>query len=194
MQEQFRFIEEPRVCSYLPAEVASLELRAIAAMSPAECGDLLARGYRRFGWQVFRPACRNCSKCLSVRIPVQQFNPSMRRTFAHEAVHACLANIGRFPAWLHEGLAQKLSGDTLSATALGELQDKIRAGALPKLEKMGQDWSHLSGEHARLAYNLSLAAVDVLVANYANYGLRNVLRSPELLQQVTVGIDKTLGL
>jgi len=124
----------------------------------------------------------------------QQFGPRMRRTFAHETVHACLANIGRFPAWLHEGLAQRLSGDTLSGPARQELQEKIRAGALPRLEKMGQDWSHLSGEHARLAYNLALAAADVLVENYANYGLRNVLRSPELLQQVTTGIDKALGL
>jgi hypothetical protein len=124
----------------------------------------------------------------------QQFDPRMRHTFAHETVHACLANIGRFPSWLHEGLAQKLSGDALSAAARQELQEKIRAGALPRLEKMGQDWSHLSGEHARLAYNLSLAAADVLVENYSNAGLRNVLRSPELLRQVTAGIDKTLGL
>ena len=44
--------------------------------SPAEYADLLARGYRRFGWQVFRPACPNCTKCRSIRIPVQQFSPS----------------------------------------------------------------------------------------------------------------------
>jgi arginine-tRNA-protein transferase len=76
MLELLRFIEEPRRCSYLPQEVASLEIRGIKAMSPAENADLLARGYRRFGWQVFRPACRDCSKCLSVRILVQQFQPS----------------------------------------------------------------------------------------------------------------------
>jgi hypothetical protein len=124
----------------------------------------------------------------------KQFGPRVRRTFAHETVHACLANIGRFPAWLHEGLAQKLSGDTLSRIAKQELEERIRAGTLPKLEKMGQDWSHLSGEHARLAYNLALAAADVLVENYSNYGLRNVVRNPEMLQQVTAGIDKALGL
>jgi arginine-tRNA-protein transferase len=56
--------------------MASLELRGIASMTPEEYADLLARGYRRFGWQVFRPACRNCAKCISVRIPVQRFTPS----------------------------------------------------------------------------------------------------------------------
>ena len=96
MQELLRFIESPRQCSYLPAEVASLEVRGIAAMSPAEAADLLARGYRRFGWQVFRPACRACSKCLSVRIPVQQFQPraSERRVLAKNAgIRAELHNL-----------------------------------------------------------------------------------------------------
>src|SRR5262249_5422095 len=76
MQELFRYIEEPRRCSYLPYEAASLELRGVAAMTPEEYADLLARGYRRFGWQVFRPECRKCTKCLSMRIPVQRFTPS----------------------------------------------------------------------------------------------------------------------
>ncbi len=76
MQEIVRFIEKPRRCSYLPAETASLECRGVAGMSPAEYEDLLARGYRRFGWQVFRPACAACTKCRSVRVLVQQFEPN----------------------------------------------------------------------------------------------------------------------
>jgi len=46
--------------------------------------------------------------------------PEMRRALAHEMVHACLARIpsgsSPWPAWLQEGLAQKLSGDTISAS------------------------------------------------------------------------------
>src|SRR5580700_6669049 len=76
MEELLRFIEKPRRCSYLPHETASLEVRGVASMSPAEYADLLARGYRRFGWQVFRPGCRDCDKCRSVRIPVQEFIPN----------------------------------------------------------------------------------------------------------------------
>ncbi|HEX6897537.1 MAG TPA: hypothetical protein VF146_19795, partial [Bryobacteraceae bacterium] len=38
----------------------------------------------------------------------------MRRGLAHELVHACLTSLGNnWPAWLQEGLAQKLSGDKL---------------------------------------------------------------------------------
>lgn len=73
MHELFHYIEAPHRCSYLPLETASLEIHGIAAMSPSEYAELLARGYRRFGWQVFRPACPHCSKCRSVRIPVRQF-------------------------------------------------------------------------------------------------------------------------
>jgi len=76
MQQNFRFIEEPRECSYLPEETASLEVRGVADMTPQEYAALLARGYRRFGWQVFRPGCRNCSKCRSVRVLVREFNPN----------------------------------------------------------------------------------------------------------------------
>lgn len=124
----------------------------------------------------------------------QPFGPDTRRTFAHETVHACLANIGTFPAWLHEGLAQKLSGAVLSSIARDELRTAIRSGAIPKLENLGQNWSRMSAQNARLAYNLALAATDTLVDDYAAYGLRNLLRNPDMLQQATAQIDKTLGL
>jgi arginine-tRNA-protein transferase len=64
------------MCSYLPNEFASLEIRAIVEMDPSDHGDLLTRGYRRFGWQVFRPACEACRECRSMRVLVQQFVPS----------------------------------------------------------------------------------------------------------------------
>ena len=76
MRETFRFVEKPRACSYLPEETASLEVRCVSDMTAEEYGALLARGYRRFGWQMFRPACRDCEKCRSVRIPVREFTPN----------------------------------------------------------------------------------------------------------------------
>lgn len=76
MNQLLQMIEPPRTCSYLPYEVAALEIRGILSMTPEEQADLLARGYRRFGWQVFRPACPSCAKCRSVRILADQFEPS----------------------------------------------------------------------------------------------------------------------
>ncbi len=75
MNEIFRFLERPRPCSYLPHETASLEVRAVAAISAAEYSELLACVYRRFGWQVFRPACPECAACRSLRVLVREFKP-----------------------------------------------------------------------------------------------------------------------
>jgi arginyl-tRNA--protein-N-Asp/Glu arginylyltransferase len=76
MLQLAHFVESPRICSYLPQETASLEIRAISELSPVEYEDLLARGYRRFGWQVLRPACPNCFQCRSLRVLVQHWRAS----------------------------------------------------------------------------------------------------------------------
>jgi arginine-tRNA-protein transferase len=78
MRELFHLVEPPRTCGYLPDQIASLEIRAIGDMAAAEYGALLERGYRRFGWQVFRPACRNCTQCVSVRVLAREFRPGAR--------------------------------------------------------------------------------------------------------------------
>ncbi|HZQ53410.1 MAG TPA: arginyltransferase [Bryobacteraceae bacterium] len=128
MKELFRVIESPRTCSYLPNETASLEFRAIAAMRPEEYGDLLARGYRRFGWQVFRPACSSCTQCRSLRVAVPQFalNASDRRVLRkneHVRVelhplfvtreHVELYN--RYQAFMHEHRGWELRTATISS-------------------------------------------------------------------------------
>src|SRR5580658_9363590 len=76
MTELVRIVEQPRLCSYLPTQTASLELYAMTEVSPAEYTDLLARGWRRFGWQFFRPACPRCQECRSIRVLAQEFLPS----------------------------------------------------------------------------------------------------------------------
>jgi leucyl-tRNA---protein transferase len=73
MRELIRIVEEHRECSYLPQETAALEIRAITDINSNEYGELLSRGYRRFGWQLFRPACPCCIQCRSLRVSVQQF-------------------------------------------------------------------------------------------------------------------------
>lgn len=71
-----RIVERPRPCSYLPQERASLEITFDPHVTPASYGELLRRGYRRFGWQLFRPACRQCQACVSMRVVVNDFQLS----------------------------------------------------------------------------------------------------------------------
>lgn len=70
------FIEEPRQCSYLAHERASLEYRLMVDVTPTELESLLLRGWRRFGPAYFRPACRTCDACESIRLDVHRFQPT----------------------------------------------------------------------------------------------------------------------
>lgn len=81
MRELFRIVRDAGDCSYLPGEQAKFDLRIVTSMTPSEYGYLLERGYRRFGWQIFRPVCWECSECRSLRIPLAnyQFRASERR-------------------------------------------------------------------------------------------------------------------
>ena len=73
-----RFKTQPYTCSYLPVETASLEYRIAADVTELEYGELLRRGWRRFGCDFFRPACPHCVKCRSLRIDVERFKPAKR--------------------------------------------------------------------------------------------------------------------
>jgi len=126
-----------------------------------------------------------------------QLSPQMQRTLKHELVHACLMNIPSgskpWPAWLQEGLAQKLSGETLPPSVREQLRQLAQTHAVPKLEGLPQDWSRMSTQDAVVAYNLALAAADALYDNYASYGIRNILSNPDTLPRITADLDGKLG-
>jgi tetratricopeptide (TPR) repeat protein len=132
-----------------------------------------------------------------IRVPV--FDPRVvdkttLRSLAHETAHACLTMLGHWPAWLQEGVAQKLSGDSLNAAQMKKLADQARQGKLPRLSNLKQDWSRMDAEHASEAYALSLAAVELLWAESGAEGVRNMLRNPDRLTQLTADLDRKLGL
>jgi tetratricopeptide (TPR) repeat protein len=132
-----------------------------------------------------------------IRVPVaggQGMDAALLRIFAHESTHACLSMMGRWPAWLQEGLAQKLSGDVLSPALHAKLEKMAKEGKLPRLENLHQDWSRLDTDHAVAAYGMSLAAVELFYENYAGYGVRNLINNPERLASITTDLDRRLGL
>lgn len=126
-----------------------------------------------------------------IRIPVEKSVD--RRVLAHETAHACLAMLGHWPSWLHEGIAQKISGDSLPPAMQKRLSDLAGKGQLPKLENLAQDWSRMNAENAQLAYSLALYAVEVFAREYSAIGLRSLLRTPDRLPAITAELDKRLG-
>ncbi len=115
-----------------------------------------------------------------------------RQVFAHELVHACLTNIGAWPAWLHEGLAQKLSGEAVQPGTREAIKALVKEGKLPKLAGLGQTWGNKSPAEAQFAYGMALVAVDLFFEHHAGFGIRNLMNSPEALPRITEDLDRRL--
>lgn len=115
-----------------------------------------------------------------------------RRALSHEIVHACLARTGAWPAWLHEGLAQKLSGESLAPQQRETLRAMARTGELPSLRRLGHTWSRLSARHAAAAYALALAAADLFYESQGSWGVRNLLQNPAALDRVADDLEQRL--
>jgi arginyl-tRNA--protein-N-Asp/Glu arginylyltransferase len=81
MESLFRYVAPPTRCGYLPDRLWSLEYEYVGEMTAAEYLRRMLDGWRRFGTMLFRPACRACQACRSVRVPVEHFRPdrSQRR-------------------------------------------------------------------------------------------------------------------
>ena len=71
-----RFTTPPSRCGSLPTERASVAYRVLVDVTAAQHDALLARGWRRFGCEWFRPVCPACTACRSLRIPLATFTPS----------------------------------------------------------------------------------------------------------------------
>ena len=121
-----------------------------------------------------------------------QVDAQVRGTFSHEFVHACLARIGRWPAWLHEGLAQKLSGGQLSPQDHKILEQLGHQEQLPSLELLAGSWAAMNSARAAVAYKIALAAVTLFLDERRHLGVRNLMNNPQRLPNVTAFLDRRL--
>ena len=82
--EHARFPTPEHPCAYLAGLPAMLDVRLLTDVSPEETEHLVERGWRRFGPEYFRPICRGCMECVSLRVPVREFrfSKSQRRVVA----------------------------------------------------------------------------------------------------------------
>jgi len=79
--EHARFPTPEHPCAYLSGKPAMLEVRLLTDVSPEETEHLVERGWRRFGPEYFRPICRACHECVSLRVVARdfRFSKSQRR-------------------------------------------------------------------------------------------------------------------
>lgn len=79
------YLSAPHPCPYIEPETAStVLLDPNYPMDNSLFSILIKAGFRRSGDTVYRPHCRNCNACVSVRIPAREFRASrsQRRTWA----------------------------------------------------------------------------------------------------------------
>lgn len=86
-QDALRYVSVEAPCPYLQGNAARSEAYLVEQLDGELYERLLGRGFRRSGCVVYRPQCRNCRECRSLRIPVDLFAPSrsMRRTIRRNA-------------------------------------------------------------------------------------------------------------
>lgn len=150
MRELVHLVEEPRACSYLPEQRASLEYRVMQDLSAQEYQALLERGYRRFGRQLFRPECLSCSRCVSIRFCAADFAPNagLRRVWRrnrhirvrHEKVSMGPRHLELYRLY-HQFMAEHRgwSADTISGA---DYYDSFLAGGAD----YASQWLYFAGE------------------------------------------------
>ncbi|WP_439814694.1 arginyltransferase [Zavarzinia sp. CC-PAN008] len=76
------FVTVPAPCPYLPGRMERKVFTRLTGDDPRQLNDALTHaGFRRSQGIAYKPACEGCHACVSVRIPVERFQPSrwMRR-------------------------------------------------------------------------------------------------------------------
>ncbi len=74
-EQKLRFyITSPHSCNYLDSrDATSLFADPLFPKNQSLYTALVANGFRRSGEHLYRPYCSNCSECVPVRIPVNEF-------------------------------------------------------------------------------------------------------------------------
>ncbi len=96
MHTLFTFTSPPGPCGYLPDRDWRLRYDIVRDLTPAEYGERMRHGWRRFGHALFRPECDGCRACLPLRVDVAKFTPgrTMKR-LAKENAGAVTLHIGK---------------------------------------------------------------------------------------------------
>lgn len=91
-------------CPYLPGRTATLEGFIAGSADPELYRRLLDHGFRRSGRFFYRPRCKGCHECQSLRVPVASFAPSrsQRRCWLRNQDLVVEVGVPRFTAEKYE--------------------------------------------------------------------------------------------
>ena len=73
LEHDVEFLEEDRDCSYFDTEASDIRYRYIHKCDKDDYQNMLEHGWRRFGKMHFVPECKECTKCVSMRIDIKNY-------------------------------------------------------------------------------------------------------------------------
>ncbi len=73
LENDIEFVEENRTCSYFSEELSDIRYRYLHNCTIEDYQNMLEHGWRRFGKMHFVPECKNCQKCVSMRIDATNY-------------------------------------------------------------------------------------------------------------------------
>jgi arginine-tRNA-protein transferase len=71
-----RFVQGPSACPYLPERQCRMEYLVASKMTGREYEKKMNANWRKFGHLLFHPICESCTECRSLRVRIDQFQPS----------------------------------------------------------------------------------------------------------------------
>jgi len=156
MQSLPIFLSSTHTCGYLDDHVAqSIFIDPSVPLSSLIYSELIKKGFRRSGDDVYRPYCLNCNQCIPVRLMVNQFHPnrSQKRCWQKNintvaTVKPAVFEQDHFQMYLRYQLARHNGGDMADASK----NDYIRF--------LGSSWCDI--KFIQFTVNDELAAVTVV--------------------------------
>ena len=84
IDDELEFVESDKECSYFDSETSDMRYRYLKKCDIDDYQNMLEHGWRRFGRMHFVPECKNCTKCISIRIDVEnyKFSKSEKRVLS----------------------------------------------------------------------------------------------------------------
>src|SRR3954447_22355443 len=115
-----------------------------------------------------------------LRIPINglsSMTPELARVLKHELAHSFVSQLtgGRFPMWLHEGVAQFVEPKSLSPEG-HQLSQLFKAQRNIPLNALEGSFLNFSGVEAYFAYAESLAAVSYINDMYGMSDIQRILQ------------------
>jgi len=116
-----------------------------------------------------------------IRVPVQgmeKVSPPLAISLKHELTHSFLfqKTQGRCPSWLHEGIAQWMTGRRTGESA-AQLVAMFESGKGKSLRTLEGPWLKFSSSESWFAYGWSLAAVESIEGSSGADGLDRLLNA-----------------